>query len=267
MEVPVLFVRDRDAYVATSLSRGPWNPAHANGSAALALLAHCLDDIPTLTHMSMARFTVDLQRPVPVGIPLTVTSQVVREGKKLQVTELALVADGQQCARASALRVREAPVAQPEHLTTGTTHDRPAERITSREQSLNIRDLREEPSGALLAGDILRARRTDSAASATWIRLSVPVVAREAIRTASRMAYAFDFASLVGLEIDLTEVSMINPDVSAHVLRPMVGDWVALTGETRFDHHIGRGVSYAQASDELGVFAVISASQIVERRA
>lgn len=266
MESPALFLPHHGRFVATALARGPWNPAHTNGSAALALLAHCLDDVPTLVPMSLARFTVDLQRAVPVGKPLTVRTEITREGKKLQVTELSLCDGDVECVRATALRLRDADHSADGTIPAGTTTDQPALRITPRDRARNFLGMREEPSGALLASDILLAERTDSTASATWIRLNTPVVAGEPIRTTSRMAYAFDFASLVGLTVDVSTVLMINPDVTAHILRPAVGEWIALTGDTRIHPALGRGISYAEASDDLGVFAVVSTSQIVEPR-
>lgn len=264
VEAPALFIRDAANFVATPLTCGPWNPAHTNGSAALALVAHCIDDVPTLTPMSVARFTVDLQRPVPVGVPLTVTTEITREGKKLQVVEAALSANGAVCVSATALRLREVDFAGNPLIPRGSTSDVPTRRITPPADSVNLRSLRPNPSGALLASDIMLATRTDSRSTATWIRLTTQVVMGEPMRTFARMAYAFDFTSLVGMAVDVSSVSMINPDVTAHILRPAVGEWIALVGDTRIDAAHGRGVSMAEASDELGVFAVVSTSQIVE---
>jgi hypothetical protein len=61
-------------------------------------------------------------------------------------------------------------------------------------------------------------------------------------------------------------VTMINPDVSAHLLRPPVGEWVAVTGDTRFQPTLGRGISLAELSDEQGVFGVASVSQLLQPR-
>lgn len=269
VDTPSLFIRDGETFVGTPLTSGPWNPKHANGSSALALLCHCLDAVPTLTPMSLTRFTVDLMRPVPVGAPLTVSTQVAREGKKLQIVDLALSADGVECVLATALRLREADLTvladRSAALPTGSTDSRPAEHITPPERSINLRQLRPEPSGALLAGDILRATRDDGA-SATWLHMCTDVVAGERITPTARLGYCADFTSLIGVGLVTEGVTMINPDITTHVLRLPVGEWVAITGDTRFDLHTGRGISMAELSDDLGVFAVASASQILEPR-
>jgi hypothetical protein len=54
--------------------------------------------------------------------------------------------------------------------------------------------------------------------------------------------------------------------VTAHVLRRPRGDWIAITGDTRFHYEAGRGVSSAELSDDDGVFAVASVSQLVQPR-
>lgn len=266
MEAPALFFRDGASFVATSFTCGPWDPAQTDGSSALALIAHCLDDVPSLVPMSTARFTVDLQRPVPVGRPLTVTTEITREGKKLQVVDAVIWADGQACVQATALRLREADFSGNPIIPTGTTDDVPSRRITPPEDSVHLRTLRPRDIGAIAAADLLYATRTDSQARATWVRLTTPVVADEPTRTFARMAYAFDFVSLVGMSIDSGTVTMINPDVNAQILRPAVGEWIALVGETRVEAAHGRGMSYALASDEVGVFATLSSSQFVEPR-
>jgi hypothetical protein len=64
----------------------------------------------------------------------------------------------------------------------------------------------------------------------------------------------------------MAQMTMINADVTAHVLRPPVGEWIAVTGETNFSADVGRGVSSAVLSDGTGPFGVASTSQLVQRR-
>ena len=101
-----MFVRDGDGFVGTTLTQGGWDRRHMNGAAVLALLGHCLDDVPSLVPMVVSRFTADLARPLPIGPRLHVVPEVVREGKKLQLVQLRVVVDDVDHAWATALRLR-----------------------------------------------------------------------------------------------------------------------------------------------------------------
>jgi hypothetical protein len=123
-----------------------------------------------------------------------------------------------------------------------------------------------EPPGFLRGIDLRRVPTVDGDGTGCWLRLSAPVVAGEAVRATSRLTVGFDFANLIGVEEHPSSVTMINPDVSAHVLRPPTGEWIAVTGDTRFNPAMGRGISTAQLSDGDGLFAVASLAQIVQPR-
>jgi hypothetical protein len=73
-----------------------------------------------------------------------------------------------------------------------------------------------------------------------------------------------DCVNLIGITSRAPGVSMINADVSGHVFRLPLGEWVAMTGHTHFDHAVGHGISTATLSDRDGVFGVTSTSQIVQ---
>jgi hypothetical protein len=264
VEAPALYVRAGDAYVGTELIQGGWDPSAANGGAALALLGHVLDDLPTLVPMAVSRFSADLVRPVPLGRPLHVRHEVVREGKKIQLVELRLQVDGVDHVRASALRLREEAFADAE-VPPSTTVDRPADGLVPAEDLPRVRPQVKGYAG-FLEGVDMRKSPSRRGPAGTWVRLAADVVAGEATNPTGRMACAFDFANLIGLEVELLDVTMINPDVTAQVLRPARGEWMAVTGSTRFEPGLGRGVSQATLSDADGVFAVASTSSLVQRR-
>ena len=92
------------------------------------------------------------------------------------------------------------------------------------------------------------------------------MVAGSPISPSSRLAAVIDYANLIGMDDHPATVSMINPDVTAHVLRPPSGEWIAITGETRVNTALGRGVSSAALSDTDGVFAFASTSQLIQPR-
>jgi len=263
MEERALFVADGETYVATNLAQGGWDPGSANGGTVLALLGHCLDDVPTLVPMTIGRMTADMVRPVPLGRRLRVLSNVVREGKKIQVTEMRLLADETEYVRATVLRLRDAELTGP-NLPTSTTQGRPADLIEPPEHSDSYREFTPHRPGFLQAVEMRRARRSDGKGIGCWIRLEVPVVAGLPVRPSSRLVVGFDFANLIGVDVRSSMATMINPDVTAHVLRPPSSDWIAITGETRFDLTLGRGVSSAFLSDTRGVFAAVSLCQLVQ---
>ena len=264
MEEQALYVRDGDAYVGTILTQGGWDPNVANGGTVLALVGHCLDEVPTLVPMTLSRFTADLHRPVPIGKRLHIVPTVVREGKKLQVVQLQVLAGDVEHVRVTALRLRDDVVG--DGMITSTTESRPGDALVPPDQSRNLRDLTREVPGFLRAVDMRRARTVDGTAIGAWLRLEAAVVAGMPVSPSSRLAATFDYANLIGMDDHPQEVSMINPDVTAHVLRRPTGEWVAITGDTRFNTALGRGVSNAVLSDTDGVFAVASTSQLVQSR-
>ncbi|HEY9555273.1 MAG TPA: thioesterase family protein [Acidimicrobiales bacterium] len=264
MEAPSLYVRDGDGFVGTVLTQGSWDPGAANGGAVLALLGQCLDEVPSLVPMSLARLTADLVRPVPIGRRLHVVPTIRREGKKIQVVELQLLDGDVEHVRVTALRLRDADLSSREDVPASTTDHSPADALTPIEDSVPIGGLMPSPPGFMRSIDMRRAERSDGQSAGTWIRLMVPIVAGEPVSDGGRMAYAFDFANLIGMGQHIGRMSLINPDVTAQVLRPPSGEWVAVTGDTRFNAALGRGVSSAALSDLDGVFAVASTSQLVQ---
>jgi hypothetical protein len=101
---------------------------------------------------------------------------------------------------------------------------------------------------------------------AVWCRLRVPVVAGEPVRATSLAALPLDLGNLIGVNFDPNRATPINPDVTGHLTRTPVGEWVALTGHTYFAHAVGHGMSTATMSDAHGVFGVMSTSQLLEPR-
>lgn len=258
-----LYEPDGDAFVGTPLTEGGWSPDAQSGGAVLALLGHVIEDVPTLMPMSLSRLTVDLVRPVPIGRPLRIEPMVVREGKKIQVVDLRVFTEDADHVRARVLRIRDADVDGTDVPESSTDAD-PARHMPPPADLDPADDLPGLPAFLRTALDF---RRTDSArhdVNGIWTRLRVAVVAGEPVRATSRVAVPMDVVNLIGIR-DLRGFTGINPDVSAHVVRPPVGDWVGLVGETVFAPDVGHGVSAATLSDEQGVLGITSTSQLLDR--
>ena len=261
-EAEAFYLPDHGGFVGTVLAQGTWDPRTQTGVAVLALLGHVLEDIPTLAPMTMARITVDMVRPVPIHRRMVVLPSVVREGKKLQVLDLSLVVDDVEHARARVLRLRDEDIGDRPRLPASTTTVDPASALEPPEQVEAL--VRPDGPGMMRAVDLRRARVGESDSYGFWMRLRVPVVAGEPLRATALQTVAVDFANCIGVALDPSAASTINPDVSGQFLRAPTGDWLAIVGDTRFDHTVGRGISAATLSDRDGVFAVATTSQLVQ---
>lgn len=257
-----LFVPDGDGVVATHLSQGPWNPSHQHGGPVSALLARTVEAVPTLVPMRCGRLTIDLMHAVPVA-RLTTASRIVREGKRVQLVEAAVLHDGAEVARASALRVRVGD------SSAALTHPRrpdesPPPPPTTVEESVLARAGLPVP-GFLLALDMHRVAGGlgQGAPACTWFRLRVPVVAGEENTPLVRLAALADFTSGTANFLPIDRWSSINADISIHVLREPVGEWIAVDAVA---HAAGDGIGHSRSTlyDTTGMVGTGATAQLID---
>src|ERR1700745_3084816 len=95
------------ANVLTSAFAGePWDPKLQHGAAPSSLICWAVERLPSPVPMRVARLTVDLMRPVPVA-PLTIVVETLREGRKIQLVSVRLLAKDTEVVRATVLRIRK----------------------------------------------------------------------------------------------------------------------------------------------------------------
>ena len=230
-----------EEFVPTALARGPWDPNAQHGGAPSALLARALERHEAESAGQVARMTVELLRPVPLG-PLTVRTRTIRPGRKVQLVEAGLFSGETEVARATGLRVREKALELPagaaprDRLETGPGDGSPMpfDRVadTSFADAMDIEAIVGAPG---LAGP-----------GSAWFRLRVPVVAGEETSPLQRVAAAADFGNGISSVVDWDDGWLfINPDLTVHLHRYPVGEWVALAATTFAG---GTGVGMAEAA-------------------
>src|ERR1700755_631221 len=94
-----------NSVVTSPDAAGPWDPRMQHGSAPAALVVWTAEAIPTPEPMQIARVTIDLMRPVRVA-PLTLEREVLRQGRKIQLCAVRLLADGVVVVGATVLRIK-----------------------------------------------------------------------------------------------------------------------------------------------------------------
>src|ERR1043166_5350559 len=100
-----IFRVDGANVVTSPHAAGPWAPNMQHGGAPASLVVWAAERIPAAAPMQVARITVDLMRPVPVA-PLTIETEVLREGRKIQLCAVRLLADGKLTVGATVLKIR-----------------------------------------------------------------------------------------------------------------------------------------------------------------
>lgn len=246
--------------VTTPHAAGPWSATMQHGAALAGLVAWAVDNIETAQPMCLARLTIDLLRPVPVA-PLSIVSETVREGRKIQLCALRILAAGVEVVRASALRIRIEHMPLPDGLV-----DEPLD-VPGPEAGV------EPTGGGALASPFLRGIsmrhvkgnfRTPGAA-AVWYRADRPIVADGPMSPLMRAAITSDFANGTSAVLDPATWTFINGDLTVNLARMPIGEWILLDA-TSWIGRAGAGMAFARLGDTRGYFGRAVQSLVIERR-
>jgi hypothetical protein len=235
-----VYVADGDGFFATELARGPWDPNAQHGGAPSALLARSIERHDPGAPMQVARLTIELLRPIPLGA-IEIRTRTVRPGKKVQLIESSLFAAGNEVARATGLRIREKDVPLPE--TTRVEERLP---MGTETQTFAFEELAPVMFGRAMEFRSAEGSIGEVGRAAVWFRLRVPIVAGEENSPLMRVAAAADFGNGVSSVVDWSSGWMfINPDLTITLSRYPTGEWVALDAVTFPSNH---GVGFAESA-------------------
>jgi hypothetical protein len=225
-----LFDIDASRVRATELSRGPWDDQHCHGGPVGALLARAVLNVDDSgdDQWQVSRLTIELTRPVPVLVPLTLSAHVERPGRKVSLVA-AVLSDGDvEVARVRALRIRQRGLDLPADANRAV--DAPLARpesVVSERAEWAVRDQVAFHSHAC-EHRFVEGSWMQPGPVGVWIRLLYPVVEEEVPTGLERVAAAADFGNGVSGSLPYEEYVYINPDLTVHLLRPPVGEWVGM---------------------------------------
>jgi hypothetical protein len=239
---------------ATEHASGPWDPQAQHGGPPSALLGRCIELTAPREDMMTARVTVEILGPIPVA-DLDVTSAVVRPGKSVELVEATLSHNGRSVATARAWRVRRTVGIQVD------TKARPAPPMPT--ESLDA-DL---GSGYMQSMEwrFGRGSLDRRGPGAAWARMRVPLIAGEETSPLARVLVLADSGNGVSRETSFTKSLFINPELTVHLHREAVGEWICLDAETEVSDG-GVGLATSFLSDAQGPIGVGAQSLLVAPR-
>jgi len=258
-----LYRQEGDLYIPSRYTEGPWDPEAQFGGSPSALLITLVEQVPSLVPMRIARFTLDLLRPVPLA-PLRADVRVVREGKRIQAVSASLLADDLLVARASAVRVRVLDLAP--HLAEHGA-DLP-DGASTNPLPENPRPIDEEPfpdrvpPGSRYAVEYLYEGRGGYFRDPTWVRLKVPPLAGQPVSPVARLAYTADLGNGVG-HVRGLPLTGINLDLAINVVRYPAGEWLCLDGRGWISP-TGVGQVQGTISDPAGLCCTLAMIRLVD---
>jgi acyl-CoA thioesterase superfamily protein/acyl-Coa thioesterase superfamily protein len=250
-----IFRVDGGNVVTSPHAAGPWDPNMQHGGAPSSLVVWAAEQIPTAAPMQVARATIDLMRPVPVA-PLTLETEVLREGRKIQLCAVRLYANGVLTVGATVLKIRRQAQPLPDDIVE------PPLDVAMPEQSRI--EPQNSPFGLGVTIRAARGRFGGVGPGAIWYRADRPIVEGAAISAAMRAVAASDFCN-ASSALDWHKWTFLNADLTVSMAREPVGDWMLLDALTWIGPD-GAGLASARLADTKGYFGRCSQTLVIEKR-
>jgi Thioesterase-like superfamily len=244
-------------WAATVHTTGPWDAGAQHGGPPSALLGRAMQRCQPRDDMIIARFTCEILYPIPVG-EISVQARVARPGRSVELVEASASAGGREVARASAWRVRK---------TVGVS-------VTSALPALA--GLPDEQPGMSRSGWVdgyvsaiewrwVSGHFSAPGPATVWSRMRYPLVPDEEPSPLERVLIIADSGNGASGELDFAGWHFINPELTVHLHREAVGEWICLDARTAISAG-GAGLATSVLSDTRGPVGVGAQSLLIAPR-
>jgi hypothetical protein len=250
---------DGNRVVTSPNAAGPWDAGMQHGSAPAALAVWAAEAIPTREPMQVARVTIDLMRPVPLA-PLTLKTEVLREGRKIQLCAVRLLAGDAVVVGATILKIKTQALNLPSEVGDLAVELPGPDQAREEQPSFS--------SSPFVTGISMRAARGRFGVpgpGAIWYRVDRPLVEGSPVSQAMRAVVAADFCNGTSAVLDFHEWTFINADLTVNFARQPLGAWILLDAESWIGPD-GAGIATARLADERGYFGRAVQSLVIEKR-
>jgi hypothetical protein len=242
-------------FLPSELTRGPWDPGAQHAGPPSALLGRAIERCDPRAGMRVGRVTFEILGPVPLA-PLEVTARVVRPGRSVELLEGVLSGPDGELMRARAWRLQagEVELDAPDAAPPGPQAADPRPFFPTGTVGYHTAMEYRFASGGFL----------EPGPATVWLRMRGELVEGEQPAPLERVLVAADSGNGVSAVLDWREYLFINTDLSVHLLRPPVGEWVCLDAVTYVD---GLGLSDTALWDERGRIGRAAQTLLVRPRA
>lgn len=247
-----------ETFTSLATTAGPWSAQEQHGGPPSALLTRSIEALPEAADAVVGRISIDLLGPVPVA-PLHVEARVLRPGRSVRLAEATLT-DVEASRAVATARAWMLPQGDdgPSEISGALSHTA-ADGRTGRRPSGWLGGYLDAVEWRWISG-----RLDDPGPGVSWMRPPA-LVADEPTSPLQRLMMCVDSASGVGASLDLRRWAFLNTDLTVHLLRPLVGEWVCLDARTTLGPG-SVGVAVSDVYDGLGLVARSAQTLLVTRR-
>lgn len=232
-----IFRRAGAEFLPSQHASGPWDPRKLHGGAPAALITSAFEELEPGAELAIARLGFELLRPVPLA-PLTLSTEIVRPGRRVQELAAELRCDGELICRASALRVQriaeDLPAERPS--STRDSHGEAAAGMPGPEDGRPVRFALDDATRESFASTAMEMRWIDDpealGPARVWMRVRLPLVDNEAAGALASLAATADFGNGVSSDLAFEDFLFINADLTIHLHRQPRGEWIGLDART-----------------------------------
>jgi len=219
---------DGERFIATELTRGPWDPGAQHAGPPAALLGRALEQLPGGEGMQVGRVTFEILRSVPIA-PVRISAEVVRPGKKVQMLAAELSVEDEVLMRVRGWRLRTTELDVPPEVTAPP----PSPPFPEDTKGYDF-----FPTGHELGYHSAMELRFSSGGfielgpAAAWLRMRHQLVAGEEPSPLQRTLIAADVGNGISAVLDFRRFVFVNVDLTVHLERMPAGEWVCVDAIT-----------------------------------